>query len=131
MLKTFIVIFYLIPIAGHQQLVYKKQFNEKNLLIAEGWMMNNKKTKYWKFYYSDGKLKEEGHYCNNLRCKYWFFYNNDGKIKAEGYFEMNKRTKWWILYTKGKLQRKTQYKSGLKHGFNVVYRNNEFGVFTC
>jgi antitoxin component YwqK of YwqJK toxin-antitoxin module len=68
----------------------------------EGWMFQNKKIKYWFYYYENGNKKEEGHYANN------------------------QKTDWWILYHKNvNISKKMTYKSNELHGFTFIYENEE------
>ena len=37
---------------------YKKTYYDNGNLKSEGWISNNKKIKYWTFYYPNGRVKK-------------------------------------------------------------------------
>ena len=47
----------------------------------EGWLLNDQKIAFWKFYYANGNLEKEGHFMANLETNYWCFYDKDSSKK--------------------------------------------------
>ncbi len=101
--------------------VYQKNYFTNKQLSSEGWMLNGKKTKYWKFYNPYGTLTAEGHFLKGKKCKYWFQYHFNGKVKSEGHYKDDEKVDWWNHYNqKGELVEKCQYKDNRPHGYRVL-----------
>lgn len=100
---------------------YVKQYNEKGVLIAEGWMQDHAKIDFWKYYNDKAELISEGHYNNGLENGFWRYYSN-GKTKLEGHFNSGKKTDWWTSYQHIEYHKViTQYKSNKKNGYRLYY----------
>lgn len=55
-------------------------FNKAGILLMEGEFKYNKRNGFFKFYFSDGKLKCEGKFTDNQRDSIWNFYNEKGEL---------------------------------------------------
>ena len=93
---------------------------------AEGWLKNDLKMGYWKYYHRNGKISEQGAYHSNKREKYWYFYDRNGKVEKEGHYVGGKNTNWWLFYDKyGKVNHKCQLSGGVKNGYCLQYQDEK------
>ena len=103
---------------------YVREYYASGELKAEGWMHQNVKDGFWKFYHQTKKISEQGHFKANKREKYWYFYTTNGKLEKEGHFKADKKTDWWLFYdTTGKVNHKCQLANNLKNGYCLKYKN--------
>jgi len=111
---------------GGDSKMYSKVYHENGTLKAEGWVKNNQKVNYWKFYHPNGKVASQGHYDDNEPDSYWYYYNNDGDVIKEGHYEEGSIEDWWIFYDIAQREmRKTQFMSGKKNGYSLIYLNKK------
>ena len=81
---------------------------------------------YVKKYYSNGKIMAEGWLVNDKKSDYWFYYFETGNKKEEGHYYNNQKTNWWIYYdNKQRVVKKSEYKSNVLNGLTIVYKNGE------
>jgi antitoxin component YwqK of YwqJK toxin-antitoxin module len=128
-LKYFNLIFslsLLISINCFSQKIYKRNYDENNKITSEGWLENNKKIKFWTFYYKNGNIKKEGHFSENKETKYWKFYNISGRLEKEGHYKNGKKDDWWLFYDANeKINHKCQLENNQKNGYCLMYRNEK------
>lgn len=115
-LKYQIIILLMACVNVYAQKVYVRNHNHEDYLVSEGWMQNEKKENFWKFYYPNGKLKSEGHFTNNIKHEYWTHYAKSGNKISEGHMSVGLKTNWWIFYNDGKITHKCQFENDKKHG---------------
>lgn len=103
--------------------IYEKVV-ESNEMVAEGWLLNGKRDRYWKFY-QNGKITQEGHYEMGLKVGYWKYYDSDGNLLKAGHFEDDMASEWWVDYDKkGNKIIESEYVDDHKHGLSIYYRND-------
>ena len=91
-----------------------------------GWIKNNQKNGYWKFYYENGNVEKEGRYSTNKPIKYWYFYTQNGFKKSEGHFTKGNKANWWLFYDDmEKINHKCQLKNNQKNGYCLMYKNEK------
>lgn len=103
---------------------YSKSYYSNKVLKSEGWMLNNKKVKYWYFYYSNGSLKSQGHFEDNKMTGYWHFYNESQKLSSEGHFENDEKIGWWKIFKSDTIE-EVKYENSLKEGLSVHKINDK------
>lgn len=54
--KYLTILFFL---TGFNQKEFIKNYDNQGNLTSEGWMINNKKTDYWTFYYTNGTIEKK------------------------------------------------------------------------
>jgi antitoxin component YwqK of YwqJK toxin-antitoxin module len=105
---------------------YHKKYYESGQIKEEGWILNDKKTAFWKFYYQNGNLKKEGHFKNNLETNYWYFYSKNSSKEKEGHFKKGSKNNWWLFYDmKGFINHKCQLKNNQKNGYCLIYKKQK------
>jgi len=108
------------------QETYIRIKNADKQVEAEGWILNDKKTGYWKFYNATQKVKKEGHFFNGKRVKYWKIYYPNNRIKAEGSYVAGKKQGWWKTFdTDGQLTSEGKYESDARQDFWKFYAMGE------
>ena len=71
-------------------------------------------------------MKEEGWLVNDKKSDYWFYYFETGDKKEEGHYYNNQKTSWWIYYDKKrKVIKKCEYKNNVLNGLTIIYKNGE------
>lgn len=111
---------------GFCQKTYQKERYKDGTLKAEGWLQNNVKTGYWKFYHPNGNTYKEGHYKNNVPIKYWYFYRENAAKEKEGHYKNGKQHKWWLYYDEsGHVNHKCQLKNNKKNGYCLIYKEEK------
>ena len=114
-----------IPMALFSQKKYVENKNNEGKLISSGWIQNNLKVDYWKFYNTENNIISKGHYKNGIQEGYWYFYFDNKTLKKEGHYRNGLQTDWWIFYDeKGNLTCKMEYSQNQKNGFCLRYQNN-------
>lgn len=104
---------------------YTRQYTASGALQAEGWLCQNKKTDFWKWYHNNGSLASEGHYKEDRKSGYWYFYDPNGNLIKEGHYQNGQAYNWWIFYDLVRQEkRKVQFQNNQKNGFCLVYKGN-------
>ena len=105
---------------------YHKEFYNNGQIKEEGWVLNDKKTAFWKFFYKNGILKKEGHFTANLETNYWYFYGKDASKEKEGHFKKGSKNNWWLFYDEnGFVNHKCQLKNNQKNGYCLIYNKKK------
>lgn len=121
----FLVSWLLVSFSFKEEKTYHYQYYADGKIKAEGWILHNQKTAYWKFYHPNGNIERQGHYQHNQKKDYWFYYDeNGGKIK-EGHYHNDKMMGWWSFYKNGEMISKCEYKNHLKEGYCIIYENEK------
>ena len=94
--------------------IYIKNYYTNKNIKEEGWIINDKKTDYWFYYFENGLKKEEGHYKNNQKVNWWIFYDEKQTITKKCEFKSNKMNGLSILYSKGEIIKTEKYSNGKK-----------------
>lgn len=117
--------FLFVSISTFGQKTYQRNYNNHHL-ISEGWIENNQKVEFWRFYYDNEKIEKEGHFSKDQETKYWKFYTTEGRLDKEGHFKNGNKTGWWLFYdTDEKINHKCQLKNNQKNGYCLIYKNEE------
>ncbi|MFV9550011.1 hypothetical protein [Algibacter sp. PT7-4] len=58
MIRILNIIIIFLTINAFAEKKYTRNYYENGIIQSEGWIENNKKIKFWKFYYKNGKLKK-------------------------------------------------------------------------
>jgi antitoxin component YwqK of YwqJK toxin-antitoxin module len=100
----------------------------KSLLFIALFLLNSLsiEKEYIKKHHVNGQLIEEGWIINDKKSGYWFYYFENGIKKEEGHFSNNQKTNWWIYYdNQQKITRKCEYKNGLLNGLTLIYKQSK------
>ncbi len=126
MTKIFSFLFIFFSFCAFSQKKYHKEYYQNGQIKEEGWLINDKKTAFWKFYYINGNLKKEGHFKDNLETNYWYFYTPNSTIEKEGHFDEGSKNKWWVYYDmQGVINHKCQLKDNQKNGYCLIYEKRK------
>ena len=125
-MKNYFIIFFLYSLTAIAQKTYQRNYNDNYHIISEGWIENNQKTKFWKFYHENGNRKKQGHFSENKEINYLKFYSKTGSLEKEGHFKNGKKNNWWLFYdTMEKVNHKCQLKDNQKNGYCLMYKNEK------
>jgi len=94
----FIVLITLLNSIGTE--VSHKEFYATGIDKSEGWLKNELKENYWKFYYSDGSLNMEDYYQQNISINFWSIYYANGQIERDGNCVLGENNGWWTIIPK-------------------------------
>lgn len=76
------------------------------------------------FYYPNGSIASEGKMVNNRPDGYWKTYHKNGALRSEGNRVDYKLDGLWVFYdTLGRREKEIMYKTGLKEGDEVHYKD--------
>ena len=126
MKNIFLIIYISISFCGSATKEYKKIYDNNGTLVAEGWMRNGEKVKFWKFYHPNGVLAKEGHFKDGKPAKYWYFYRENSTKLSEGHYIDGKKCKWWLFYDEHEnVDHKCQLKNDQKNGYCLRYKNEQ------
>lgn len=121
-----LIIIFLFSTVAFAQKTYQRNYDENHNTISEGWIENNQKIEFWKFYHNNGNLKKAGHFSADKEIKYWKFYTKSGSLEKEGHFKNGKKNNWWLFYDiMEKVNHKCQLKDNQKNGYCLMYKNEK------
>jgi antitoxin component YwqK of YwqJK toxin-antitoxin module len=101
-----------------------KEWDDDNL-IAEGPIIDGKKSGLWHFWYPNGILKLEGHYDDDHRSGLWHSWYSNGMLKSEEHYNNKKRSGLWRLWgLNGKLLSEGHYNNSKKSGVWHIWDKN-------
>ena len=125
--KTLIFFFFLwISFNSFSQKKYHKEYYKNGQIKEEGWILNDKKTAFWKFFYRNGNIKKEGYFKDSLETKYWYFYTPNSVKEKEGHFKNGVKHDWWLFYdANGYVTHKCQIENNQKDGYCLIYKNKK------
>ncbi len=118
--KSISLIFIMLLVAPE----YSKNYYDNGVLKSEGWLINEKKEKYWYFYHQNAKLKAKGHFENDIKEDYWYYYNKKGNITQQGAYKYGLKSGWWKIFHADTIE-VVKYKDSKKEGLAVFRLNGK------